>query len=107
MIKLNKWDVWLACVKYEDTSEIKKRPVLIFDPKEMFTVVMKMTGSPPRNCYEYVLNNWQETGLAKVTTVRVGKLIKLTDDMFVHRIGQLSYADATEIQDVLKLLRRK
>jgi hypothetical protein len=52
----NPWEVWAADVKFEDSPEVKRRPVLILENKQIYAVCLKMTGTEPR-CGEYALSN--------------------------------------------------
>jgi len=99
-MKYNQWDIWLAKVKFEDSSDCKKRPVLIVDGRFVAVVAVKMTSQPPR-CGEYVLQDWKKSGLRKPTTVRISKFLQLTDSDFCFRIGKLSSLDRMNIEKML------
>ena len=98
-----KWEVWLAKVKFEDTNDVKKRPVLVCDVQSSYIISLKMTGQKPRSNYygEYALNDWQIAGLRKPTTVRCSKKLRLFSSDFIHKIGRCSAKDINNIKDII------
>ena len=71
----NKWELWLARVKFEYYDEIKVRPVIIFDNKVAYIVSFKVTTHDARKRInaEYVIVKWKETGLTKPSVVRLSR----------------------------------
>lgn len=68
-----RWEVWLAKVKFEDDpTTVKQRPVLVISNTQCYILPLKMTSHPPRETFpgEYALLRWQEAGLQKESTVR-------------------------------------
>lgn len=101
----NKWEIWLAQVKFEDNpSVIKRRPVLIISPSVSCIISLKITGHAPRATYEgeYLIKKWREAGLDKESTIRVSKKLRLINTDFVHKIGRLQPIDIIEIQKQLR-----
>lgn len=96
----NAWEVWTAIVKFEDSPEFKKRPVLILEDKTVYAVCLKMTSAPPR-VGEYVLKDWSVVGLKKPTTVRVSKILHLQEKDLMYKIGELSARDISNIQSII------
>lgn len=99
-----KWEIWLACVKFEDNpSQIKNRPVLVVSPGQFCILSLKITGSAPRvNCPgEYSIVKWKESGLSKPSTIRTSKRLKLIPSDMVHKIGKLQAYDILALQNVL------
>ncbi|WP_304089022.1 type II toxin-antitoxin system PemK/MazF family toxin [Phascolarctobacterium succinatutens] len=96
----NKWEVWLADVRFEDKPEIsKRRPVIVFDKQQVYIVSMKVTGQPPKNSKtDYVLQRWQEAGLDTVSIVQITKQLKLVRSDFICKIGKLQIKDIMEIK---------
>lgn len=102
MMTINAWEVWFAAVRYEDSTEIKNRPVVITSSGKLFVFALKVTTHEPRNEWgEYALQYWQNAGLHKSSTVRVGKRLCLQYSDMVHRIGQLHPIDIINIQRIL------
>lgn len=105
----DKWEVWSASVKFEESIERKQRPVVIIKPGTAVCISLKVTSHPPReNCIgEYPLKKWKEAGLYKPSTVRVSKVIELTSNDFAGKIGRLHPIDILALQNILELGYRK
>nr|DAP83183.1 MAG TPA: endoribonuclease [Caudoviricetes sp.] len=44
MMSPNKWEIWLAKVKFEDNpTQVKPRPVLVIDSKRCYIISIKIT----------------------------------------------------------------
>lgn len=96
----NRWDVWAANVKFEDSDTIKPRPVLILADRGTHIICLKMTKTAPRRG-EYLLREWQFVGLHFPTTVRIGKVLHMQARDLKYRIGTLSPLDMASIQSML------
>ena len=100
--EIKAWDVWLANVRFEDTPETKKRPVVITETGESFILALKVTSHEPRNMWgEYRLIEWRAAGLQRQSTVRISKRLKLPESAMVHRIGTLHAADVVAIRSIM------
>ncbi len=97
---MNKWDIYIAEVPFEEIPVTKIRPVLILGDFVAAIDCLKMTSQPPRSG-EYVLKEWKEAGLHKPTTVRIAKRLSLPKGNLRKRIGRLSIVDIAEIQKLL------
>ena len=93
----NAWEVWAAKVKFEDSPQVKTRPVLVLQDKIVYAVCLKMTSASPR-AGEYALKDWAAVGLKKPTTVRVGKVLHLQPRDMKYKIGDLSPIDIANVQ---------
>lgn len=103
--ELNKWDIWIADVAFEDDiTKSKLRPVLIIDNQKAIILTVKMTSQPPRINYyaEYQIQEWQKAGLNKPTVVRISKIIKLSPTLFKKKIGVLHYKDRKKVTQYLE-----
>lgn len=94
------WDVWLANVKYEDSPQIDKRPVLILFSDKIVVYALKMTRTPRDE--DYPLQEWKSAGLNYPTTVRIKQRLHLLDRDFIHKLGRLHPADIIDIQMFMK-----
>ena len=103
----NKWDIWLARVRYEDSTDIKIRPVLIIDTTSIIVFALKMTSQNPRVNYsgEYRVIKWHEAGLDKQTVIRASKKLSLCDSDFVKRLGRLQAVDIVNVKNILQRLK--
>lgn len=99
---MNKWDVYIAAVPFEDLPQTKIRPVVILDVETGAVDCLKMTSQPPRPG-EYVLKRWKEAGLHKQTTVRTSKRLELPPEAFTKHIGSLHLIDIIEIEKRMSL----
>ena len=100
----NKWELWLARVKFEDSDEIKVRPVIIFDNKVAYIVSFKVTTHDARKRFngEYVIVKWKEAGLTKPSVVRLSRMLKMKESDFLKKIGDL---EDTDIYGIATLVR--
>lgn len=93
MSKYNRWDIWYAKVKFEDSNEVKNRPVLIYN-NAAYIIAYKMTSvDRGDNSSYFKITHWKEAGLTKPTSVRIEKLLKLHDSDMIRRIGSLDERD--------------
>lgn len=103
----NKWEIWLAQVKFEDNpSVVKQRPVLILSADRYFFLSAKMTSHPPRASFpgEYAIVRWSDAGLDGESTVRLSQQFDLVSTDLTHKIGKLHPFDIAAIQKILRLL---
>ncbi len=101
---LNKWDIWLAKVAFEDEPNIiKNRPVLIIDNTKCLVLSLKITSHAPRTSYkdEYQILEWKEAGLLKPSTIRISKKLLLPRDSFIFRLGELQNLDKNNVISIL------
>lgn len=97
-MKLNKWEIWWADVKFEDSPQEKRRPVIVIDESTAFVLSLAITSSSPRPGYrDYVLRDWESAGLKKPSTVKLGRKVPLARDKFVSKIGVVSKTDQIRI----------
>lgn len=96
------WEVWFAAVRFEDSPQIKNRPVVVTSSGAIYVMALKVTSHVPRNEWgEYALQHWQAAGLNKPSTVRIGKRLRLQQSDMVHRIGKLHPLDILNIQRII------
>lgn len=86
---MEKYEIWQAKVRFEETNKIKERPVLIWN-NQVFLIAYKMTGTNRGdNQDEYRVRYWKEAGLTKPTSIRLRKVLRLTKDDMLYKIGEL------------------
>ena len=96
------WEVWFAAVRFEDSPQIKNRPVVVTSSGAIYVMALKVTSHVPCNEWgEYALQHWQAAGLNKPSTVRIGKRLRLQQSDMVHRIGKLHPLDILNIQRII------
>lgn len=99
-----RWEIWWAKVKFEESNEVKKRPVLIIDSNTVVIIAFKMTSTdrgdrPPY----YQVREWKEAGLTKETSIRFDKVLRLKPNDFDSKIGELTERDKLIISNRLQL----
>jgi len=100
-MKCKKWEVWFANVKFEDTDEIKKRPVLIIGNNSGLAISLKITTHEPRYNSDYPLKYWARAGLDKESVVMTSKILYLKDEDLVRYFGRISEHDMLQIQNIM------
>lgn len=96
------WDIWWADVKFEDSDEVKRRPVIILETGAVFALSAKVTSHEARNQWgEYEIVKWQTAGLQKPSTVRLTQLFEIDYKAFKSKIGRLHAYDIANIQKQL------
>lgn len=102
MIEIKPWDVWWAYVKFDDSPEIKRRPVVVLQTGEIVIVALKVTSHEERNTYGDIdITYWKAAGLSKPSTVRASFLLELEHGAFDGKIGELHPLDRRNIIKVL------
>lgn len=87
---MNQFEIWYAKVRFEDSHEVKERPVLIWNDVAYMITGYKMTGTDRGdNEREFRVEFWREAGLSKPTTIRIGKMLQLKKTDFTRQIGVL------------------
>lgn len=96
---IKQWDIWWANVKFEESDEVKRRPVLIVNPQKVFVVALKMTSRDRGDSMEeYRVRDWRSSGLSKPTFIRLRQYLRLQNTDIVNYIGRLSPVDILLIQ---------
>ena len=91
---MQRYEIWMANVKFEDSPEVKQRPVMIWNDCAYVIVAYKLTGTDRGdNKEEFKILYWKEAGLSKPTTIRIIKVLQLTKADLVMKIGELDYRD--------------
>ena len=98
-----KWEVWLANVKFEDSDEVKQRPVVILEHNIVAVLALNVTSHEPRHNFagEYSLKYWKEAGLHRPSTVRTSQRLHLLENDLNRKLGCLH---ASDILQILKYL---
>ena len=101
-MRREKWDIWNAFFKFEDnTDDGKVRPVLVLGSDEYFTISAEITKHEPREEFEgeVAIKYWQEAGLKFPSTVRLTKVLELSDFSFSNKVGKLKFLDRKIIEE--------
>lgn len=99
---IDKWHIWMANVKFEDSDEVKERPVLIMNNAVYAISAFKMTGTNRGDKFpEHRIRNCQAAGLTKETSVRLDKLLRLDKSVLTTYVGKLGFEDRFLIESKL------
>lgn len=86
---MERYEIWRAKIRFEDSEEIKEHPVLIWN-NQAFLIAYKMTGTDRGDTQdEYRVRYWREAGLSKPTSIRLRKVLRLTEDDLLYKMGEL------------------
>jgi len=86
---MERYEIWQARVRFEDSDTVKERPVLIWN-SQVFLIAYKMTGTNRGDDRdEYRIRYWKEAGLSKPTSVRLRKVLRLEEGDLQYKIGEL------------------
>ena len=98
----DKWEIWWAEVEYEDLNESKIRPVLVIGNDVFCIDCFKITSTKPREQEtSYIIENYSEVGLKRKSTIRLGKILKIKHDKFLHKAGKLTIKQIIEIKKII------
>ena len=92
------WEVYIVDVKFEDSDDRKKRPVLITTDGKAYQLGFKMTTLNRFGDLDYPLQDWQGVGLIKPTIVRLSKKVPIPmGEEDIKYIGEIQPIDKKEI----------
>ena len=97
----NKGEVWFVEFPLEeDNTQIINRPVIVLDESILGDLSVKITKHSPRAAdpYDIPILYWQEANLRLASTARVSKVILLSKDSFIFKIGDLREEDLERIE---------
>ncbi|MFC2822133.1 MAG: type II toxin-antitoxin system PemK/MazF family toxin [Sphaerochaeta sp.] len=97
---MNKYDIHMAEVSFEDVDETKLRPVLILEDKVCLVSCLSITSNTAR-AEDYVIQMWKEAGLKKPSAIRLLQALNLDPSLIGRKIGTLHPIDILEIQERL------
>lgn len=97
----NKGEVWFVEFPLEeDNSQIINRPVIVLDENILGVLSVKITKHSPRatDPYDVPILYWHDANLRLASTARVSKVMFLSQDSFIFRIGELRDEDLEKIE---------
>lgn len=101
--KFRKWEIWTANIKFEETSEVKARPVVIVNKDgNLYAYTAKITSHNARKVDgEYSIQFWSEAGLKKPSVIRLSQMYHLHEDDLNYYVGRLKTADINGVITML------
>ncbi|MDR1404856.1 MAG: type II toxin-antitoxin system PemK/MazF family toxin [Candidatus Methanoplasma sp.] len=88
------WSVWTARVKFEDSPEVKNRPVVVLKNDDNLCIcsVLPITSKHKDKCDGYLISNLECVNLRKVSTVKL-QYFEIEHDKLIKFLGMLDPAD--------------
>ena len=103
---IEEWEIWWADVKFDDSDDSKRRPVLVLNSENTFFIKTdKKTTHEPRDIFDYQIKNLDSCGLNKDSTIRLNKKITIEREKMIAKSGKLSKQDIVFVKLILN--RRK
>lgn len=105
--KCNAWEIWTADIRFEDSDEVKPRPVLVAKiENNVYALCVKITKHPPRTKYEgeYAIKKWREAGLRMQSTIRFSQMYRLSEDDLKTKVGTLHPIDIIASRKILNYI---
>lgn len=105
----NKGEVWFVEFPLEeDSTQIINRPVVVLDENILGVLSVKITKHAPRadDPYDTPILYYQEANLRLASTARVSKVMLLSKESFIFKIGDLHPEDLSRVVEMyLKFLK--
>lgn len=98
---MNKGEVWFVEFPYDDDpGKTANRPVVVLDENVLGVLSVKITKHAVRSedKYDVPIIYWQQAQLRLASTARVSKVILLSKNDFIFKIGDLHPDDLKEIE---------
>ena len=90
---MEKFDIYMADIKFEDTDNAKTRPSIILQESPENIIVIKVTSQKHTKVPQYELQDWVQEGLWKKSYVDLNKVYKIKKDNIKQILGRLTEVD--------------
>lgn len=103
MAKFHEGEVWFVGFPLEeDPNVILNRPVVVLDEDKLGVLSVKVTKHKVRaeDPYDTPILYWQQAHLRFASTARVSKVMNLSPDSFIMKIGDLHPDDLAKIEEL-------
>ncbi len=103
---MNKGEVWFVEFPLEEEpTRFLNRPVVVLDENLLGVLSVKITKHKARkeDPYDIPIIYWEEANLRLASTARVSKVMLLTKDSFIFKIGDLHKDDLDRIERMYKI----
>lgn len=90
---MERFDIYMADIKFEDTDNSKTRPSIILQESPENIIVLKVTSQKHTKVPQYELQDWVQEGLWKKSYVDLNKVYKITNDNIKQILGRLTKID--------------
>lgn len=86
-------EIWLAKFQFDDTLEVKIRPIVIMGNEKatdnISVITCPISTSRPRNEFDVEIVNWESLGLRKKSVIRTSKIKPIMKQLLLKKIGHL------------------
>jgi len=96
-------EFWVADIAFTNGIASKKRPVLVLWLDGNDVVVAVVTSAQPRTPTDLSLKDWETSGLRVASTVRLSRVVCLTQPLLLVKIGLISEPDAAQAKEIWQL----
>lgn len=99
----NKGEVWFVEFPLEENNSITiNRPVVVLDENTLGVLSVKITKHSPRleDPYDIPIIYWNEANLRLASTARISKVVLLSADSFIFKIGDLHPDDLQRVEEM-------
>jgi mRNA interferase MazF len=93
-------EFWVADIAFTNGIASKKRPVLVLWLDGNDAVVAVVTSAQPRTRTDLSLKDWGNSGLRVASTVRLSRLVCLSQSLLLGKIGLISQPDAAQAKEI-------
>lgn len=98
---MNKYDIYLADVPFQETDETKLRPILILNDAAFLVSIFPITSKGKTAQTHYKIIEWREAGLDRESYISLEPK-KMTDKSMIRKkIGQLQAIDIFKLEMLL------
>lgn len=99
------WEIWYACVSFEEDSTLDKlRPALILPNTSSSIQVYKISSQPWKYETEYPIFYWQLAGLSKPSNIDIRRAIVVPSVSLVKFVGRLHLIDLYHLKEMMAQL---
>lgn len=98
---MNRGEVWFVEFPYEENDKIiSNRPVVVLDNVRLGVLTVKITKHKVRkeDPYDIPILYWEEAGFKLASTARISKVVILSEDNFIFKIGDLHKYDLIRVE---------
>lgn len=103
MKEIHEGEVWFVNFPLEeDSNQTLKRPVVVLDVDNLNVLSVKVTKHEARDKdpYDTPIIYWEHAKLRFASTARISKVLNLSKENFIHKLGDLYQDDFDTISDM-------
>ncbi len=95
----------LNAFPFSQLGGVKKRPALVLaDTGDEDFVLCRITSESVRDVHDFFIQDWKESGLLLPSCARVSKIVTLSKQLVLKKIGRLGSPDRRKVRVLLKKL---